>query len=228
MIHRINLENYGPFRKAKLRLGRLTVLVGPNASGKTTALSALSNPVHRQFSRLWMKQSSQPLTLGFVVGDQKAVYLPEVGFYFQNDELNFFDTSYHAPNLHGFEPPPPELPQTLHIDFDVKRLREPSYIDSPQPRITIEGYGLPTALAQLKLSDDQTYANILQQTRSIVPTFEGLRFERAAVEHKGNGEIFGDQLVYDMKNAKGLSPDQVSDGTVLTLGLLTAINTLSE
>lgn len=40
MIERIELANYGPFKSTTVELGALTVLVGPNASGKTKLLEA--------------------------------------------------------------------------------------------------------------------------------------------------------------------------------------------
>ena len=41
MITRIWLQEYGPFRETEFSLAPLTVLVGPNASGKTKAMEAL-------------------------------------------------------------------------------------------------------------------------------------------------------------------------------------------
>ncbi|MFL5349304.1 MAG: AAA family ATPase, partial [Hyalangium sp.] len=41
MIHRLTLKNFKGIESAELDLERLTVIVGPNASGKTTVLQAL-------------------------------------------------------------------------------------------------------------------------------------------------------------------------------------------
>lgn len=41
VLQRIDLENFRCFRRARVELGPLTVLVGPNASGKSAILSAL-------------------------------------------------------------------------------------------------------------------------------------------------------------------------------------------
>jgi predicted ATPase len=40
MIKKIWLHNYGPFEHVELALEPLTVIVGPNASGKSIALKA--------------------------------------------------------------------------------------------------------------------------------------------------------------------------------------------
>ncbi len=74
----------------------------------------------------------------------------------------------------------------------------------------------------MKLSDYEGYNTILSQTRTIVPTFEDLSFKRSQVENK-NQIVIGNELVFDMKNASGLQPQAVSDGTVLALGLLTIL-----
>lgn len=41
MIHKLILKNFKGIESAELDLERLTVIVGPNASGKTTILQAL-------------------------------------------------------------------------------------------------------------------------------------------------------------------------------------------
>jgi predicted ATP-dependent endonuclease of OLD family len=41
MIHRLTLKNFKGIASADLDLERLTVIVGPNASGKTSILQAL-------------------------------------------------------------------------------------------------------------------------------------------------------------------------------------------
>jgi predicted ATPase len=55
MLKRLRLTNFGPFAHADLRLGALTVLVGPNNSGKTTLLRAL------QTFRLATEEGAQSL-----------------------------------------------------------------------------------------------------------------------------------------------------------------------
>ena len=54
MIRRVTLTNYGPFASAELELSPLTVIVGPNASGKSKLLEILnffdsSNRVAKEF-----------------------------------------------------------------------------------------------------------------------------------------------------------------------------------
>ncbi len=41
MIRRVELKDYGPFASAELELSPLTVIVGPNASGKSKILEIL-------------------------------------------------------------------------------------------------------------------------------------------------------------------------------------------
>lgn len=208
MIERIRFENYGPFREADLRLGPLTVLVGPNASGKTTALLALHRLRRSKSIRLaQLAQGADQGALEVEAKDWGGRF--SVDRHLGDDGTGRFKT------------------YTRHLSLEPRHLRSASYVDSSDPRLSSNGYGLPTALAHLKLSDDSKYVAILERTRGIVPSFVGLRFAREAVTKNGNN-VFGDQLIFDMKNAKGLSPDQVSDGTVLTLGLLTAAMTVEK
>lgn len=84
-----------------------------------------------------------------------------------------------------------------------------------------DGYGLATNLLYLKVNDDQAFSRVRNRTRAIVPTFENLRFKRTRVERTNGEGVYGDELIFDMKGAPDLTPDAVSDGTMLTLGLIT-------
>ena len=112
-------------------------------------------------------------------------------------------------------------PSALFLRLDPETLRSPSYIDSDKPLVREDGYGLATTLAYLKLNDIDIFNHLLEQTREIVPTFENLRFKRSRVPQSNGGNLYGDELIFDMKSAPDLTPDAASDGTILALGLLT-------
>ncbi len=73
------------------------------------------------------------------------------------------------------------------------------------------GYGLATVLADMKLQDDERLEWIEKQIRTIIPSFERARFKRAQVS-RASEKVTGQKLIFDMKDAPGLSPDIVSDG----------------
>ncbi len=213
MIKRIWLKNYGPFREAELELGALTVLVGPNASGKSTAIEAL----YRIEKETWENVLAQMKTKGSRTEDI------EVGLETQNQQQVTWTASFnnvekvYEPKRESITP----MPGAVLLRLQPEELRRPSYIAAEEPRMNEHGYGLPTVLASMKLADSESFAAIEEQTRAIVPVFERLRFKRSQIQHADGRSIIGDQLMFDMQGARDLPSTSVSDGTLFTLGLLT-------
>lgn len=209
MIQRVSLTNYGPFASAELNLAPLTVVVGPNASGKSKLLELLhffgsGRPDLKGLIPRMKRKGSEELqfTVRSSAGEE-TVWGSSSGNRTETDKR------WKA------------LPVTLFLRLSPETLRSPSYIDSEEPFIRPDGYGLATTLVFLKLNDIDTFNRLLNQIRDIVPTFEDLRFRRTRVPLPNGGEPYGDELIFDMKSAPDLTPDAVSDGTLLTLGLLT-------
>jgi predicted ATPase len=212
MITRLWLKNYGPFKDAILKLGPLSVLVGPNASGKSIALAALHKllqakpgPAHGLASMKRRGADQAAVEVGFVTHDE------DHGMKWRLSGHDKFSSKLKLENP----------PAVLLIHLQPQALRSASYIDSEKPLMKSDGYGLATVLAYMKLSNSEGFATIESRTRAIVPTFRSLRFKRSKVENAGSQAVYGDELVFDMKGASGLSSTAVSDGTLLTLGLLT-------
>lgn len=217
MIRRVSLTNYGPFASVDLELAPLTVVVGPNASGKSKLLEMLhlfgssirgntSRP-NEFLPRMRRKGSKEQLKVEFESSDgSRTVWRTGTG---SSGVSVSTEKSWRS------------LPHIFILRLEPDTLRSPSYIDSDEPYIREDGYGLATTLVYLKLNDIDTFNRLLKQTRDIVPTFEDLRFKRARVSQSNGGEVYGDDLIFDMKSAPDLTPDNISDGTLLTLGLLT-------
>ncbi len=217
MIKKIWLRNYGPFDDAELTLQPLTVIVGPNASGKSIALKALHRL--REISEigralgLMRKKGSEPgdLGLGFETRSGhrvEALIQP-------NGSGNFKG---------GFS----NAPKTVLLHLQPERLRQASYLPPEVLELREDGYGLATVLADMKLSDSEGFTLIMDQTRAIVPTFENLRIRRAKVEGGDRQGVSGNELIFDMKSAPDLPPTAVSDGTLFALGLLTILTGYSK
>lgn len=78
------------------------------------------------------------------------------------------------------------------------------------------GQGLHTATAAMNLEDPDVWLKLQDDLRRIVPAIRRLR-------HTPQNE-----LLFDTINGKGLKANQVSEGTLLTLGLLTAIHGVNK
>lgn len=78
------------------------------------------------------------------------------------------------------------------------------------------GQGLHAATAAMNLEDPDLWLKLQEDLRRIVPSIHRLR-------HTAKNE-----LLFDTINGKGLKAHQVSEGTLLTLGMLTAIHGVNK
>ncbi len=216
MIKRIWLKNYGPFKSANLTLGSLTVLVGPNASGKSIAITAL-----RELFGAEKWKATRFLTSMRRRGAENADV--EVGFVTENENRGIkwrLNRSGQFSRKEKLEEPA----YALLIRLEPVALRKASYSDELEPVMREDGYGLATVLENMILSQGELFSSLVDRTQAIVPTFDGLRVKRAKVNANGNS-VIGSELVVGMKQAPDLPASAVSDGTLMTLGLLTMLMT---
>jgi predicted ATPase len=89
-------------------------------------------------------------------------------------------------------------------------------------------------LAYLKLSQDEVFDQIELALKQVVPAVRRIRIERAEVrrpEHWGRvpvseaaePKVWGNQVVLDMRGAKGVHADDAGEGTLMVLALLTVL-----
>ncbi len=228
MIKKILLQEYGPFRRAEFDLAPLTVLVGPNASGKSTAMEALLRV--REVLDAVDELFYHALTRFFE--SFRRIEATDKSFVAFDLDSSFFVFSEWAgggppPIADAQEAGPESLPPIRLLKFEPASLRNPSYLDADELCIQQNGYGLATVLADMKLQDDERLEWIQRQVRTIIPSFERARFKRAQVSREAE-KVTGQKLIFDMKDAPGLSPDVVSDGTILVLGIVTSIAAMTR
>lgn len=125
----------------------------------------------------------------------------------------------------------------LHLD--VRALAAPSYSDDPVPRVEYDGEVLASVLATLKLGDEDSFNKIVEGLQEIVPSVKRVRIERAAIRRTKSRVVsldeqekasipdtqtlWGHRIVFDMQGASGLSAEDVGEGPMLALGLLTVL-----
>lgn len=143
--------------------------------------------------------------------------------------VDFIENFLTLPDFSGFFYLKPELPN----------LSSPHYSESAHPTLHSSGLGLASVLAYLMTSAPERFARIQDALKKIVPQVVRIRAVREMVEipelqtvtvksreiaYSETRQVPGDALVFDMKNAEGLSARDVSDGTLVVLALLTAIH----
>lgn len=257
MIKQASIFNFKALRKVSFDLERFTVLVGPNASGKTSVLEGLYYlaEVGRERSKdafpSW-RISPNERTCG-VEDEVRLEGRGEAGDRFVGlgrEGISIFTTTANGKSqrslaleayLRGAKFPmesPPDFGPAALLRLEVRRLAAASYSDQPVPQMESDGHGLPSALAYMPAHEPETYERILAALRSVIPMVERMRFRRTKVTrpeteiikidgkeftHRSDREYWGEFIEFDMGGATRIPALMASEGTLLVLGLLTAL-----
>jgi predicted ATPase len=280
VIEKVAFRNFKAYRSLDLELEPFTVLVGPNASGKTTLLEGLSlasvvstavlsaqfaywqgPPVQSHgtkdqtvlglsghwngvqgsvsaFSARAPIQGGERPVLPFVLRGSLFGKVFSAGFQ-DPDVLNGPGMGVHGDvDRGGVAQLRAGLSATSILRFVPGRLADASYSEEPVPALRPDGSGLASVLAYLKLSQDEVFNEIELTLKQVVPAVRRIRIERASVEHTSirtialdeqrhevseKRTLWGNQVVFDMRGAKGVAPNAAGEGTLMVLGLLTAL-----
>jgi predicted ATPase len=107
------------------------------------------------------------------------------------------------------------------LNLNTQKLAAPSYPKNTSLRLPIDGEGLSSILAGLRLEHPAKFSGIVNQLRTVVPNLTDIRVRRTQI----GPESIGHEILFDLKGADGISAGSVSEGTLLTLGVLTALST---
>lgn len=270
MITSLTIENFKAHRSTTIQLGRLTVLVGPNGSGKTSVLQALrclgqliAQPATSVFQggyepgAVLRKESNEPIAVrvhGVSAGQpwsmsfEVAVAQPDVagrrswgiryeglapdGRSILGDRSNLsLTTQLKSPAV--FLRP---LAPASVFRFDPRQVAASSYSDDERPRVLPDGTNTASVLAAIKLSDDERFEAIVSGLRKLVPAVGRVRIRPARVLRKTGDidrpgdhvlkthEVMGHQIVFDFEDAADVAAQAVSEGTLVSLALLTVLH----
>ncbi len=229
MIDTIRMRNFKCLRDISIDLEPFTMFVGANGSGKSSILQAL-DLLCRTF-RGQQVQLDEEYQANRTHGATEAVELscrsgkdhfryrtktqPLQPALSQNwaDAGASFATNGNPLNWNQWRPQNGTLPNPVCLRLDPNALRTAGGGNPLDPRIMLpNGQGLHSATASMNLEDPDLWLKLQEDLRRIVPAVRRLR-------HTPQNE-----LLFDTINGKGLKAQQVSEGTLLTLGLLTAIH----
>lgn len=268
MIQTISFENFKALRDLTIPLERFTVLVGPNASGKTSVLQGLDSLFFlRGHERDYFSNDRDFYVLrSFGASSDASVVIRGAGTWAGEPgqvELSLFehrprsamwafkvahgDRSFTYDESESYREEPPWDETTLLDDLtpavdllrlDATRLAQPSYSATLIPGMAPDGEGLAAVLADMLVTRPDDFGRIEQSLRTIVPSVQRVRLERAPVKRPEvqqvtvNGqtttsrierEYVGHRVVFDMAGAPQLPAHGASEGTLIALGILTAI-----
>ncbi|MCK6513408.1 AAA family ATPase [Myxococcota bacterium] len=130
------------------------------------------------------------------------------------------------------------LCRSVLLKMQAGLLAEVSFSPDEIPRVAEDGRYLASAIAYLKTYEEAAFERLQEAVRRVIPQVERLRVKRTkrhfvetryvSVEGRGvpiqeTREAVGDELVFDMRGVGEITAKDVSEGTLLAVGLLTVL-----
>lgn len=253
MITSIRLQNFKGHRDTTVPLGRMTVLVGPNGAGKTSVLQALhllgklaeqaprqllqdewspSDLLHRA-SQGPMRFEASGTNAGLYWGFSVSMTMPEPAAPQPRDWGLIFEWSPKMQPLVSLLLEPrsitdepisalrPHYGPAVLYHFDARQIAAAAYSGEENPDVQSDGGNVAVVLAALKLEHEEVFSQIESELCRIVPSVQRIRVRRAKVA--GSSGIVGHKIIFDFHNAPDIPAHGASEGTLVTLALLTAL-----
>jgi len=243
LIHKLFASNFKCFKHLELDLAPLTVMIGPNASGKSSVLDAVEclffqalgsyphtfeafkfEPLldkHTAQYDYQSKFSSEKLTLSCEWSDVDNDH-HQLKYETGEDErvihlMNGSEISRGS--IAGFN-----LPRPIPLKLSAQRIAEGTNSQSVKPVLKMDGYGLTEVLVALKLADDQKYTEIETKLKTFIPHLKKIRIARSENQDK----IVKNELIFDFIGVKNIRAQNVSQGTLHLLAILTIVTCLDK
>jgi predicted ATPase len=130
------------------------------------------------------------------------------------------------------------LPPIVYLKLVANNLAKPAYSDEVTPRVEFDGSGLAPTLDFLRDEAPDKFQLIEEKLTRIVPNVRKVGIKRAKVpvirqrlievngkpiSYEETQEMTGQEIVLDMNTGERIPAHAISDGTMLTLGLLTVL-----
>lgn len=242
-LSRARFVNYKVLGDVTIELGKLTVLVGANASGKSTILDALfrgsllttRKPASvfdgpNDLTRVRRRGAAEGVRLAF--HDQE-----HARFEFAPDgPADVIATTFSYQIGKQKRQAPTLLGTPLHRHFggaallrlDARQLSRPTYSPELQPYLRHDGLYLPSVLSYLAAEDPERLVRILDGVREVIPQVRQVRMPREEIwrrdAYPGSPPMIGNRLEVLFGETGWTPADQLSEGTLLTLGLHTILS----
>ena len=253
MINKLSVRNFKSLRAVDIDLERFTVFVGANGSGKSSILQAVdllcqsfrSQDQHQTAFRTAKAPNealSSAATRGSDSGVEVIIQTGRSGFrVLQTPELSSDmpvpnrkrtaknDCSF-SPDIdsHQWQPWNSVKPAATPPRSVLLRLERTNLMRSipngnsgpgtvPGLGMAADGNGLHTVLANMTLNDPDTWLKLQEELSQIVPIIRRLRHTMGAPNKPS-------ELLFDTVGADSLTASEVSEGTLLVLGILAAFH----
>lgn len=246
MIRSVTLTNFKAHADTTVPLGKLTLLVGDNASGKTSVLEALwllselrwgPNAVFSgdwSLVDLYRRNATDALRLKCTITSGLVTVVRAER---SNDPqwqvvVNGSPWSSYVP---GAQPPvsaPPNANVPLATGLGTAalyslRAKQIAAVAPSVPSdtaISADGANTASVLSNLKLGADEIFERIERDLRALVPAVRRVRLRTQALSPSDPQSLLGHKLYFDFAGAEGIPAHGASQGTLLVLSLLTILH----
>lgn len=241
MITKVSIRNFKCLRDVQVDLERFTVFVGPNASGKSSILQALDY-LCRKFSVILPDgpddELQSSLSRGTTDPIEFAAEAAGKAFRFRpllpSSASKAHDMTRSTWNGYGrgsassltatgwkswtlTRPESTGIPLSVLLRLEASKLVQPN--PGPDPTfMEPDGTGIHSALAAMALNDPDSWKALQENLREIIPNIRRLRHTKSQNFHQPVA------LLFDTVGADSVLANQVSEGTLLVLGLLAALH----
>lgn len=237
MIHRAKFQNFNALKDVEVTFdSRLTVLVGPNGSGKTSVLRGIYWLCQMATNSTQLETASAEVgrSIGETYSGDSEPQLIEVAARIEEGDSGFRFRMYPGtkqPSVErflgetiaksqffahpGLEFGPAEL-----IQLQPGKLAASSLTEQTPPSLKSDGTGLASLMSYFKNEDEPRFAQAVNMLRKVVDRVQGVRITRLKVG--GSGPL-GEGLLFDLPGRKGVPASAMSDGTLYALGLIVKI-----
>lgn len=138
----------------------------------------------------------------------------------------------------AYYPIPVALQYSVHLKLVANNLARAAYSDAITPRVEYDGAGLAPTLDYLEKDAPNEFQQIEDMLRRIVPGVKRVGIRRAIVpiqrqrlievdgrqiSYEEQQEVSGQEVVLDMNSGDRIPAHAISEGTMLTLGILTVL-----
>jgi len=250
MIEKVEFRNFKALRDVSLELERLTVLVGPNASGKTSVLEGLYHLLVAESGpqeECWNSNHLQSITTRgakeppsfHLIGDRGNFHIKwSLRARTIQQKHDIQKSVFTMQGRTGTNGKFADYGPAVLLHLDMNRVLAPSYVTDAVPQMEADGSGLASVLAYMASNMPDDFAKLREALRSVVPSVQDIRTPRAKVvrvepdsitvegkryDRLEEREYWGNSIEFDMDGAPQIPAGLASEGTLLVLGLLTAI-----